>query len=504
MTQPTQSAPSLRTRPRRGRVRRFIKRLILLALVIVLALLAFIFGLAWMGRSRPPLDPWHTTTLTGEFRAADESTITLTDYIALEDKLFAQLSSFELSGDDAAAKPWAARYIKDSPFNPATFDRNWNRTTILQPTSGPIKGGALLIHGCSDSPYSLRAIGQSLQNEGWYVICIRLPGHGTIPSELLDIDWRDWAAATRIAARHIKTTIGPDQPFVVGGYSLGGALAIRYAIDAIDDATLPSPRRLFLFSPAVGVSATARLAEVSLIPTAFAYFEKTKWLDIAPEYDPYKYNSFTKRAGYETWGLTVRNIASLERLSRSRPADPFPPVTCFVSTVDATVHNEQLLHILERAQNKGNELVLFDINRRPRLEPFFRADVTTAPRLIASVENHNFDLTVITNRHPDTDEIITRTRAAHRTAITERDPGLAWPKTIITLSHTAIPFRYDDPIYGPGDSTTGEQRTNVGNLIVRAERGSLSISPETLLRMRANPFYKIVEDRVIERLPKAK
>lgn len=487
--------------PRR-RFRRFIRRALLVVIVGAVGLLAFLFFLAYLGRGRPPLEAWHTRTLTGEFRAKDESATTLTDYMALEDKLFAQIASFELTGEDAAAKPWAARYIKDGPFNPATHDRNWNRTTILEPTSGPIRGGALLIHGCSDSPYSLRAIGQAMQKAGWYVVCIRLPGHGTVPSGLLDIDWRDWAAATRIAGRHVKNAVGADQPFVVGGYSLGGALAIRYAIDAIDDNSLPKPQRLFLFSPAVGVSGAARLAEVSLLPAvASSYFEKSRWVDIAPEYDPYKYNSFTKRAGYETWGLTVRNIASLERLSRSPATDPFPPITCFVSTVDATVHNNQLLHILERAKNKGNELVLFDINRRPRLEPFFRADVMTAPRLITSTKNHSFELTVVTNRNPDTDEIITRTRVAHGTAITERDPGLAWPKTIITLSHTAIPFPYDDPIYGPGDSPDGTRHATIGNLIVRAERGSLTISPETLLRMRANPFYKLVEDRVIERLP---
>ncbi len=498
----TLSDKEIKPRRRSGRIRRFVKRLCFLVLILALSFLAFLFFLAYLGRSRPALNDWHTRAVTGEFRAKGESATTLTDYLALEDKLFEQLSSFELSGEDAKARPWAARYLKDGPLNPTNFPRNWNRTTILEPTSGPIRGGALLIHGCSDSPYSLRAIGEAMQAAGWYVVCIRLPGHGTTPSGLLDIDWRDWSAATRVAARHIQKTIGADQPFVAGGYSLGGALAIRYAVDAIDDNSLPKPQRLFLFSPAVGVSGAARLAEVSLLPAvASSYFEKSRWVDIAPEYDPYKYNSFTKRAGYETWSLTVRNIASLERLSRSKATDPFPPITCFVSTVDATVHNDQLLHILERAQNKGNELVLFDINRRPRLEPYFRADIASAPRLMDAAKPHTYDLTVVTNRNASTDEIITRTRAAGGTAITERDPSLAWPPGIITLSHTAIPFRFDDPIYGDTTAANGEKRTNVGNLIVRAERGALSVNTDSLLRMRANPFYKVVEDRVVEQLP---
>ena len=45
----------------------------------------------------------------------------------------------------------------------------------------------------SDSPYSLRAIGQSLNQQHFWVVGLRLPGHGTAPSGLLSIHWEDMA-----------------------------------------------------------------------------------------------------------------------------------------------------------------------------------------------------------------------------------------------------------------------------------------------------------------------
>ena len=41
---------------------------------------------------------------------------------------------------------------------------------------------ALLIHGLTDSPYSMRALAGSLHARGFEVTVLRLPGHGTLPS----------------------------------------------------------------------------------------------------------------------------------------------------------------------------------------------------------------------------------------------------------------------------------------------------------------------------------
>ena len=87
-----------------------------------------------------------------------------------------------------------------------------------------------MLHGLTDSPYSLRRLGEILYQRGFYVLGLRLPGHGTIPAALTEVQWEDWQTATRIGAKHVRQRIGSDAPFFMGGYSNGGALTVKYAL----------------------------------------------------------------------------------------------------------------------------------------------------------------------------------------------------------------------------------------------------------------------------------
>jgi alpha-beta hydrolase superfamily lysophospholipase len=64
--------------------------------------------------------------------------------------------------------------------------RIWNRTFELVPEK--TQGGALLLHRRTDSLYSLCRIGEILHAKGGYVLGLRLPGHGTIPGALAEVD----------------------------------------------------------------------------------------------------------------------------------------------------------------------------------------------------------------------------------------------------------------------------------------------------------------------------
>ena len=66
-------------------------------------------------------------------------------------------------------------------------------------------------------------------------VVIRLPAHGTVPGALTDVEWEDWQAATRLAVREAVRRSGPGKPLHVVGYSQGGALAVKYALDALDE-----------------------------------------------------------------------------------------------------------------------------------------------------------------------------------------------------------------------------------------------------------------------------
>ena len=89
------------------------------------------------------------------------------------------------------------------------------------------------------------------------------------------------------------------------GYSNGGALVLKYALDEVERGEdLPSTR-LVLISPMIGVAPFAWLARVISLLGPIPYFEKARWLDVIPEYNPFKYNSFPANAALQSWRLST-------------------------------------------------------------------------------------------------------------------------------------------------------------------------------------------------------
>ena len=169
---------------------------------IFLVVATFLLVVAFGDRSQPDLQPWHEQIPDGEFRARDlQSGFTLDDYLAIEDRLFSELDTFMLNPDDLGGRSEVIRYVRGGPGDPDTFERNWNRTFEMVPEE--IRGGVLLVHGLSDSPYSMRSFAETARDQGYYVLAMRLPGHGTVPAGLMRATWPDWAAAIEVGARHV-------------------------------------------------------------------------------------------------------------------------------------------------------------------------------------------------------------------------------------------------------------------------------------------------------------
>jgi predicted alpha/beta-fold hydrolase len=231
-------------------------RSLLVALLLVAS--GFYLHYLWAG---PALHPWHRAHLDAEFTAADYRAgrvTTLAQYLARERELQRQLEDEVRSRVPPRDRLPFERYAAGSRSDPAVWPTNWNLTFVLEPASAP-RGGVLLLHGLTDSPYSLRSIGLALVTDGWRVIGLRLPGHGTAPAGLLRFEPDDLRAATRLAMLDLRRSLGPDLPIDVIGYSNGAALAVDYALDARDDGTLPRPSRLVLVSPEIGITRLAAL-----------------------------------------------------------------------------------------------------------------------------------------------------------------------------------------------------------------------------------------------------
>jgi len=139
---------------------------------------------------------------------------TFAEYQAREAKLFAEIESLPLASDPEDRTP-VNRYFPGSRVRPSLADRDWNRTFVMEPVVR--RGGVLLLHGLTDSPYSMRALAEQFRDQGYYTVGLRLPGHGTLPSGLTRATWEDWLAAVRVGARHVREEIGQDAPFVIAG-----------------------------------------------------------------------------------------------------------------------------------------------------------------------------------------------------------------------------------------------------------------------------------------------
>ena len=96
-------------------------------------------------------------------------------------------------------------------------------------------------------------------------------------------------------------------PFYMGGFSTGGALILNYSLNALTEDNYFMPEKLFLFSPAIGISELAMVSSWHKSLSWIPYFKKFSWLDILPEYDPAKYTSFSKNAGRQVYLLTLEN-----------------------------------------------------------------------------------------------------------------------------------------------------------------------------------------------------
>ena len=64
------------------------------------------------------------------------------------------------------------RYFEASPIYPAHFAHDWNRSYVMEPDGQPV-GVVVLLHGLTDSPYSLRHVAKRYRDRGFVAIGIR-------------------------------------------------------------------------------------------------------------------------------------------------------------------------------------------------------------------------------------------------------------------------------------------------------------------------------------------
>nr|MBA2814038.1 membrane protein [Candidatus Pantoea persica] len=232
----------------------------LLALAILL--LVFFVGRIYQSEQGPPLQQWHSWS-ADEMTADEIDKASFADYQRRETRIFQQMKvelNDELSEDEKGA---LNRFYPGSAIYPARFQPDWNRSFILLPT-GAVRGAVGLLHGLTDSRYSVRYLAEAYRQQGF--------------------------------------------------------------------------------------------AGLAGWPALFPAFARTAWLNMVPEYNPFKYNSFPVNAVRQSWLLTQA---------------AFPSVLTFQSVLYATVSTPAIVSAVYRypAAEKASLITGRNLLNRPSVFP---------------------------------------------------------------------------------------------------------------------------------------
>jgi alpha-beta hydrolase superfamily lysophospholipase len=476
--------------------KRFLIGLLIAFLVLVAAGLAL---RSYRALSGPPLQPWHTH-VPAELAASELDASDWKRYLAQEQAIFDDIRTHVTQRLDPDARAAYNRYFEGSPVYPPRFKHDWNRSYVMEPSGAPT-GVVVLLHGLTDSPYSLRHVAAHYVERGFVAIGIRLPAHGTVPAGLTQVHWEDWSAATRLAVREARRRVPAPGSLHLVGFSNGGALAVKYALDAIEDPKLPRADRLVLFTPMIGITRFARFAGLAGLPALLPPFANAAWLSNMPEFNPFKYNSFPVNGARQSYLLTDTLQAQIQRLSRAGQLGTMPPVLTFQSVIDFTVSTPAILTALYAfLPDNGSEVVLFDVNRTVKFGPLLRPSSYVALDRLTPTTPQPYRFTAIVNAGDDSNATVERTIAPGQVQASERRLDIPYPPGIFSLSHLSIPIPPDDPLYGtqPDPKTSSEFGLNLGALGARGERGALIVDQDFLTRLSANPFFAYLVARVEE------
>lgn len=465
------------------------------AAAVLLVLLTVLAVRAWDASREAPLKLWHTKA-PHELDAQAIDAADWETWLEAESRAFTEVRTQVIDALPPEDRVMANRYFADSPVHPEGFSPNWNQSFVLTPRATP-RGAVVLLHGLTDSPYSLRHVALRYLERGYVAVAIRMPGHGTVPAGLARVRWEDWRAATRLAVRTARNLAGDDAPLHVVGYSNGAALALQYGLDSLEVASLPRPDRIVLISPMIGITSLARFAGVLGWPAVFPPLARAAWLDTVPEYNPFKYNSFPVNAARQSSQLVRALQDDLTARASAGTLAKLPPVLAFQSVLDSTVSTRAVVDSLYRLlPANGSELVLFDRNHRADVGPLVRAEYAdTLPTLLPAAPR-DFSVTVVSNSGDSSGDQEARSIAAGSTRMDIKALTQRYPRDVYSLSHVALPFPPDDGLYGSTPSAADDFGVRLGDVAVRGERGALVVSADTVMRVSANPFFDYMMERI--------
>jgi carboxylesterase len=152
--------------------------------------------------------------------------------------------------------------------------------------------GVLLIHGFTATTAEVRPLARILAESGYSVAAPLLPGHMSRPEDANRYHRQDWLEAVEATYRRLSARC---ERIVVGGESLGGLLALQFAMKH------PETAAILAYAPAIKLNVSrARQAALHIVAPFTPYVNKND-----PEDDLLwqGYTVYPLRAGQELFRL---------------------------------------------------------------------------------------------------------------------------------------------------------------------------------------------------------
>ncbi|MCR5868617.1 carboxylesterase [Aquincola sp. J276] len=212
--------------------------------------------------------------------------------------------------------------------------------------------GVLLVHGLTDSPFLMRDLAEALAakpllpNRCLIARSLLLDGHGTVPGDLLQVDYQNWV---HTVSWGIRSFVGQAQDVHLVGFSTGGALGLLLAHRTAASTLRPRLKSLVLISPAIRLLDERAQSPEALGMLAFSGVKP--WLERYEDRDYAKYESFALNGVYQVSRLS-------QQLARHESEPLSLPVFMALSLNDQTIDSRAAIQRFVRLAETGNALWL--------------------------------------------------------------------------------------------------------------------------------------------------
>ena len=156
-----------------------------------------------------------------------------------------------------------------------------------------------------------------------------------------------------------------------------------------------------------------------------------------------------------------------------------------------------MVHALyDRLPANGSELVLFDVNHLSGIDVFLQPADRSLVATLLDRAPRRYRRVIVTNAAPDSRAVEAQTIEPDLVSVARRPLGLAWPPEVFSLTHIALPFAANDPLYGIDGPNQQAGLLPIGRLSPRGERAVLTVGTDTLMRLSSNPFFPFIAERI--------